>query len=94
MIYLTKGEFKMEKDEPALRSCWKCNGAHNRLKKVNTLHCCFECGRYWIFNKFIDTIKTDKEFDKFFENLGLKKGESTTKIDKGYRIQQITIERE
>lgn len=81
----------MEKGEPAIRSCWECNSAHEHLKKVNILHTCFSCGRFWIFNKFIDKFKNDQEFDNFFESMGLKKGDSTTKIDKGYRITKITL---
>lgn len=92
MIYLGDGKLKMEKGEPVLRSCWNCNSAHKHLKKVNFLHTCFSCGRFWIFDKFLDRFKSDKEFDNFFEKMGLKKGESTTKIDKGYRITCLTIE--
>lgn len=92
MIYNGNGKLKPEEGEPALRSCWECNAAHEHLKKVNTLHQCFECGRSWIFDRFFDTFKNEKEFDDFFsKKLGLKKGESTTKIDKGYRITCITF---
>lgn len=76
----------MEKGEPDLRSCWKCNNAHEGLKKVNRLHLCFQCGRYWVFDRFLDNFKTKKELDDFFKSNGMKKGDSTTKIDKGYRI--------
>ena len=76
----------MEKGEPALRSCWECNGAHEHLKKVNSLHYCWECCRYWVFDRFLDTFTTDDDFDNYFKSIGLKSGDSTTKIDAGYRI--------
>lgn len=91
MKYLGNGNIKMEKGEPLLRSCWECNSAHEHLKKVNRLHYCFSCGKYWVYDRFIDSFKNDKEFDGFFKKQGLKKGDSTTKIDKGYRVMRITI---
>lgn len=79
-----------EKHEPVMRSCWKCNGAHKHLKKVNSLHVCFECGKYWIFDKFIED---EEQAVKILKAEGVKEGESSTKIDKGYRIVEITIEK-
>jgi len=86
MIWEKGGIIKMEDGEPALRSCWECNGAHEHLKMVNFLHTCFECGRYWVFDKFFDEFKTDEEFDNFFISKGMKSGQSTQEIDAGYRI--------
>jgi len=51
------------------------------------LHVCFSCGRYWIFDRFLETLDNEEKFDAYFEEeLGLKLGESTTKIDGGYRV--------
>jgi hypothetical protein len=90
MIWKGDGILQLEEGEPALRSCWECNSAHDHLKKVNTLHSCFSCDRSWVFDQFFDW-ETDEECDAYFESLGLKKGESTTKIDGGYRVTCITI---
>jgi hypothetical protein len=93
MIWKGKGVIQMEKGEPCMRSCWECNSAHEGLKKVNMLHWCFECGKYWIFDKFLKELKKDDEFDKFFRSKGMKEGDSTSKIDAGYRVMVLTIER-
>lgn len=92
MIWLGNGNIKMEEGEPSLRSCWKCNPAHEHLKTVNMLHTCFECGRYWVYDRFVDSFVTDEKFDNFFRYNGLKEGESTSKIDKGYRLRRIRNE--
>jgi hypothetical protein len=76
-----------------MRSCWECNGAHDHLKKVNTLHWCFECARYWVFDRYFD-FADDAAFDEYFTGLGLKPGDSTTKIDAGYRIIVVEIKPE
>jgi len=94
MIWKSNGVIKTENGEPATRSCWQCNSAHEHLKTVNFLHVCFACGRYWIFDRYMDEFKNDEEFDNFFKSLGLKPGESTTKIDKGYRIIVMGIEKQ
>ena len=91
MIWKGQGIIQMEKGEPALRSCWECNSAHEHLKKVNTLHLCFECDRHWIFDRFLDTFYSDEEFDAFFKEKGMEVGDSTTKIDAGYRIMVMEI---
>jgi hypothetical protein len=92
MIYLGNGKSKLEKYEPDLRSCWECNGAHIHLKKMNTLLCCLECGEYYIFGKKMSSFKNNKQFDDFFEKKhGMKKGQSTTKIDLGYRIWVLEV---
>lgn len=36
-----------EGQRPAFRSCWYCNGAHDRLKSVDVL-LCFACGVYYL----------------------------------------------
>jgi len=81
----------MEEGEPSLRSCWECNGAHEHLRTVNFLHACFECGRYWVFDKFLDEFENDGEFDQFFRSKGIKSGGSTQKIDAGYRVYCLEI---
>jgi len=67
---------EIEKGEPALRSCWECNVAHEHLKDVNFLHWCFSCGRYWLWGRYFD-FDSDVEFDEFFKNRGMGSGEST-----------------
>jgi len=90
MIFLGNGNLKLEKNEPTFRSCWNCNSAHEQLKKLNMIMNCFICGKNFIFGREMN-FKNDKEFDKFFKNYGLKKGDSTTKVDLGYRITVLTI---
>ncbi len=34
--------------KPVFRSCWYCNGAHERLKNLD-LFLCFACGIYYCF---------------------------------------------
>jgi len=85
-INFDTGEVKLEKGEPYWRSCWKCNSAHHNLKKVNMLHTCFECGRSWIFDRFLDEFKTDEGRIKWLKRQGVKSNQSTSKVDKGYRI--------
>ena len=93
MIWESGGIVKMEKGEPSLRSCWECNPAHERLKTVNSLHTCYECNRYWIFDRFLDSFESDEEFDDYFKSLGMRSGDSTTKIDKGYRINVFEMKK-
>ena len=93
MIWKEGGIVTSEEGEPARRSCWECNSAHEHLKKVNMLHTCWECGRYWIFDRYLESFQTDGEFDNFFKSLGMKSGDSTQKIDAGYRINAISFER-
>lgn len=100
MKLLKNEKLKMEKHEPVLRSCWKCNEAHHHLKKVNSLHYCFICGRKWVYNRFIDELFTEKDTERecerklyqWLQEQGLKVGDSTTKLDKGYRVQVIKVE--
>lgn len=86
-------KFKLERGEPVLRSCWKCNTGHEHLKKVNMIHECFICGRSWVFDKFLDELKSAKAWDKFFTGKKMRKGMSTRRIDAGYRVCSITFER-
>ncbi|MHA1381651.1 MAG: hypothetical protein ACTSRG_25055 [Candidatus Helarchaeota archaeon] len=81
MIWLGNGMLKLESGEPVLRSCWLCNSAHEHLKNVNVLHACFSCGRYWIFDRFIDSFESDEEFDTFFSSKGMNKNDSTSTIN-------------
>lgn len=92
MIWKGQGIIKFEEGEPAFRSCWECNSAHEHLKKVNSLHNCFSCNRFWVFDRFLDEFETDEEFDAFFESKGMKPGDSTMTIDAGYRITVMEIE--
>jgi hypothetical protein len=87
------GKVIFEKCEPILRSCWKCNSSHKHLKKVNMAHYCYLCGNQWIFDKFFTEIGSDKNMIKFLKSSGLKEGESTSKIDRGYRVYRITLKR-
>ena len=61
MIYIT------ENDEPILRSCWKCNSAHDRLKHVDKLHMCFVCGQYWIHGKMFSDFESEEALDDFLK---------------------------
>jgi ribosomal protein S27E len=38
---------KKDRTNFAWRSCWKCNGAHNHLKKADVPINCFGCGRWY-----------------------------------------------
>jgi len=85
MIWNGNGLMEFEEGEPALRSCWECNAAHEHLKQVNTLHvCAMGCGRYWVFDRFLDEFGTDEDFDAFFADKGLHPGESTKRIAKAH----------
>ena len=90
MIWKEGGMFQMEEGEPSLRSCWECNEAHEHLKTVNYLHVCSHCGRYWVFDKYLE-FDNDEEFDNFFKSKGMKSGDSTQIIDAGYRINVFEI---
>ena len=87
MIVSENGIVEMEEGEQNFRSCWKCNPSHERLKKVNTLHQCFDCGRYWIYDRLFEEFGDKDNFDNeawnkyFCEEMGLNPGDSTTKID-------------
>ena len=87
-----EGKIEMEENEPAMRSCWECNQAHEHLKQVNVLHVCFDCGRYWVYDRFLSSFDSDEAFDAYFRAQGLEPGDSTTKIDKGYRVCTVSID--
>lgn len=38
---------KKDRDNFAMRSCWKCNGAHEHLKECEIPLLCFECGKWY-----------------------------------------------
>ena len=65
MKLIAPGKYEYAEGEPMLRSCPECNPAHEHLFKTNRLHCCFECGRYWLLNKYLSDFETDEEVDKF-----------------------------
>lgn len=94
MKFTESGKVKLEKHEPCMRSCWECNNSHEHLKKVNSLHFCFSCGKQWIFDKFLTELGSDEKLIEFLKENGLNAGQSSTKIDKGYRVTQITIKSE
>jgi len=99
MKYRENGMIQPEHNEPAMRTCWECNAAHDHLKKVNTLHICSGCGRYWVFDKFLSDFykgvvseeEGNKKLVEWFRAKGIEPGESTTKIDGGYRVMTATI---
>jgi len=62
--------FDTMKGEPAMRSCWICNPAHEHLKNTNFPHYCYLCGRYWICGKFFDEFETLEKLKKFVETCG------------------------
>jgi len=83
MIWYGNGriQFEPDHDEPRLRSCWECNPAHERLRDSAYIHCCFDCGKYWVLGWDFGQDATEEEFDAHFAARGLKPGDSTTKID-------------
>jgi len=64
MIVKTNGMIRFEEGEPALRSCPECNPAHEHLRDVKFVHWCFQCNRYWINGRYLDTRA---DLDKFIE---------------------------
>jgi len=56
-----EGNIEFDKGEPALRSCFNCNGCHKHLMNVDFVHWCFQCGRYWIKGKYFDEFKNINE---------------------------------
>ena len=83
MIWNGSGVLKLEEGEPAFRSCWECNPAHERLKRVNMLHACPWCGRHWVFDRYFESFQSEEEFDEFFRSKGMKPGDSTSKVAVG-----------
>ena len=92
MIYSEDGTIKTEEGEPVMRSCWRCNKAHEHLKTVNSLHACFRCCRLWVFDKFLGSFDDSKALAEWLMSKGVKPGQSTREVDAGYRIMSITFE--
>jgi hypothetical protein len=67
MKYKSKGNYTREENEPALRSCAECNPAHKHLMDTDFLHCCFDCGRYWIHGKYLSDFETEDKMDEFLK---------------------------
>jgi len=67
MIYKGLDNYKLERGEPYLRSCPECNPAHKHLIDTDYFHTCFECGRSWIFGRYLDSFKSTKEMDDFLK---------------------------
>jgi hypothetical protein len=49
----------LKNDEPALRSCWECNSAHEHLKEVEYLIWCFECGKLYLKGEEITELEEE-----------------------------------
>jgi len=67
MKYVSFDTYETDEGEPALRSCWECNGAHEHLKDVDFLHFCIWCNRYWIFGHFLDDFASTEAMDEFLK---------------------------
>ncbi len=67
MKYISYDTYKFDEGEPALRSCWECNSAHQYLRETDFLHLCFVCGRYWIFGHYIDELENTDTLDAFLK---------------------------
>ena len=67
MQYKSFDTYTMDEGEPAFRSCWECNEAHENLKNTNFLHFCFSCGRYWIYGHFLDEFESQENLDEFLK---------------------------
>ena len=67
MKYVSYDTYGTAEGEPALRSCWECNGAHEHLKDTDFLHVCILCGRYWIFGHFMDDFESTEAMDEFLK---------------------------
>lgn len=67
MFRVNRTEFRKEEGEPALRSCWECNPAHEHLKDetCESLFVCFSCGRYYVFGRFTEDFDTDEKLFSF-----------------------------
>ena len=67
MKYKEKNVYIRDDGEPAFRSCWECNPAHEHLRDTDFLHLCFSCGRYWIHGRFLDSFDNEDEMDAFLK---------------------------
>ena len=61
MIKMTLSEYnkRTKNDEPALRSCWNCNSAHEYLKKADYIIWCFDCGKMYYKGKRLIITKDE-----------------------------------
>lgn len=80
-MILSGQEVLVEEGEPAFRSCWECNPAHERLKSTTFLHLCFVCDRHWICGRFISPDDKPEDTIEWLKSLGLSDGDSTTKLE-------------
>lgn len=67
MLYKGSDNYGLERGEPYLRSCPECNPAHKHLMDTDYFHTCFECGRSWIFGRYLDSFKSVKEMGDFLK---------------------------
>ena len=51
-------EDRVNNGDYVLRSCWKCNKAHDHLKKSDFIIYCFDCGNVYYKGKLLK-IKKD-----------------------------------
>jgi hypothetical protein len=68
MKYVSFDTYRMDEDEPIIRSCWVCNGAHEHLKKHTGFHICYACGRGFIFGRFLDSFGSAEELDAWLRD--------------------------
>lgn len=79
MIWVAPATYRLEPGEPAIRTCWECNGAHQHLRFVTNLHLCIVCGRNWILGHYLNEFHGDNDaFERLLRELGLKYQQSTT----------------
>ena len=78
MIWNGDGNIAMEKGEPVLRSCSRCNPSHAHLDSRPRLHMCLLCDASWCRGLFFDEAETAAEFDAHWVSLGMVPGDSTS----------------
>lgn len=89
MKFDKNGYIYPEPGEPRFRSCWECNPSHERLKKVDSLHCCFNCGKYWIGDRFLSDF-----YEKDCEGNTINLGEGNKKASTYFRsigLEEVMI---
>ena len=59
---MTKKEYekRCKKDEPVLRSCWKCNSAHKYLKNADYIIYCVWCGTLYYKGKRLKVVESEE----------------------------------
>lgn len=64
---MTESEFlkRINQDEPVMRSCWKCNEAHDYLKKADYIIWCIECDKLYFKGKELKITKNKKPYKHF-----------------------------